>query len=293
MLGILIGFAVVGVLALAYQVFAVLSDTALWFLVALICTLVVTYHYWRPVLDRAARPVSRVTPSPEPTAKPQNPWWNWKSFMAAAFFAAILRGLQDDPRPPYRNAAPRMGGMTTEDSQTPVHFFQQRQATATYWQTAVASLHALRFGTPSDTESTRGLFERTSRELQHQVEQVRATSTSNVDAELVALVQRHLEVDDRMLTILAQIPALMKAYQAEWGTDSAAQSAVQWQDIQAKLVAQPELWEKLPPEGQQIFNDIVELEHQQQEQFREIELMQAVLKERYKGLAFPLPSITP
>jgi hypothetical protein len=292
MLGILIGLALVGALTLAYQVLLVVSDTLLWVLVAIICTLVVTFFYWRPFVDRTAQPASREAPSKEPIAEPQTPWWNWKSLMAMAFFATLLRGLRDDPRPPDPNAG-RISGTATSDLQTALRYVQQRQATAAYWQTAVASLHTLRFGTPSDTESTQGLFERISRKLQQQVEQARAASTTNVDAELIAMVRRHLELDDRMLKILAQIPGLMKAYQVNWGTESAAQSAVQWQEIQAKLVAQPELWEKLPPEGQQIVHDVVALEQQQQEQFREIELMQAVLQERYKGVSFPLPPLEP
>lgn len=103
--------------------------------------------------------------------------------------------------------------------------------------------------------------------------------------------QRHLGWDDQFLSTLAQIPALMQQYQFDPGTDSTHQSGMKWREIQAKLALQPELWEKLSPEMQHQINSDIGFEHQQQKQLREIEIMQAVLQERYKGVQFPLPEI--
>lgn len=170
---------------------------------------------------------------------------------------------------------------------------QRRDATLNYWQTGVANLHGTRFRPPTETESLPEVFERLTRDFRQKIAQARTAATTNVDPELVAMVQRHLVQDDRLLTVLAQIPQLMQTYQVGWGTGSAGQRALQWQQFQARLIAQPELWEKLPPEARQVIDDVVALEEQQQAQFREIELLQAVLQERYRGVAFPLPSLEP
>lgn len=170
---------------------------------------------------------------------------------------------------------------------------QRRAATLNYWQTAVANLHGVRFRPPTETESLPAVFERLTRDFRQKIALARAAATTNVDPELVAMVQRHLEQDDRLLTVLARIPQLMQTYQVGWGTESAGQRALQWQQFQARLIAQPELWEKLQPEARQLIEDVVALEEQQQVQLREIELLQAVLQERYHGVAFPLPSLDP
>lgn len=170
---------------------------------------------------------------------------------------------------------------------------QRRAATLNYWQTAVANLHGVRFRPPTETESLPEVFERLTRDFRQKIAQARVAATANVDPELVAMVQRHLEQDDRLLTVLAQIPQLMQMYPVGWGTEFAGQRALQWQQFRARLIAQPELWEKLPPEARQLIEDVVALEEQQQVQFREIELLQAVLQERYRGVVFPLPSLDP
>ena len=191
-------------------------------------------------------------------------------------------------------APPLRGQSANHDSASFVlQHSRQRQATAAYWQTAVANLHGTRFRPPTETESLPEVFERLTRDFRQKIAQARAVATTNVDPELVAMVQRHLEQDDRLLALLAQIPRLMQTYQVGWGTESAGQRALQWQQFQARLITQPELWEKLPPEAKQLIHDIVEQEEQQQVQFREIELLQAVLQERYRGVAFPLPSLEP
>lgn len=203
--------------------------------------------------------------------------------------------LANDPyfqpnRPPRTSPSQRVSPGNSSNRQSEVN---RQQVTLAYWQVAVAHLHATRFQTPSDTESAKEAFERLTRELKPKVQQARAVSTDNVDSDLVAMVKRHLELDDRVLSTLSQIPQLMKQHQIPVGTETAYQGALQWEEILARLRAQPELWEKLPPEFQQLVNDIVEIEHQEQEQLREIEIQQAVLQERYPNTKFSLPEISP
>jgi len=221
-------------------------------------------------------------------------WLDWKTFITVGLALMAMKVGERAMQPtggPFVTPPPR-GQATNHDSASFQHS-RQRQATAAYWQTAVANLHGTRFRPPTETESLPEVFERLTRDFRQKIAQARVAATANVDPELVAMVQRHLEQDDRLLALLAQIPRLMQTYQVGWGTESAGQRALQWQQFQARLITQPELWEKLPPEAKQLIHDIVEQEEQQQVQFREIELLQAVLQERYRGVAFPLPSLEP
>ncbi|WLD15110.1 hypothetical protein [Planctellipticum variicoloris] len=231
-------------------------------------------------------------------------WLDWKTFIAVGI--AIMatkageRAMQPErglyfPLPAGSSVTQQLRGQIANPDSANFALQQgrTRQATATYWKNAVANLHGIRFRRLTETDSMPEVFERLTRDLQQQVEQARAASTAHVDLELLDMVQRHLEQDDRLLTVLAQIPQLMQAFQVDWGNESAGQRALQWQQIQARLIVQPELMEKLPPEAQQLINDVVALEEQQQAQFREIELLQAILRERYRGVAFPLPPIDP
>lgn len=221
-------------------------------------------------------------------------WLDWKTFITVGLALMAMKVGERAMQPtggPFVTPPPR-GQATNHDSASFQHS-RQRQATAAYWQTAVANLHGTRFRPPTETESLPEVFERLTRDFRQKIAQARVAATANVDPELVAMVQRHLEQDDRLLALLAQIPRLMQTYQVGWGTESAGQQALQWQQFQARLITQPELWEKLPPEAKQLIHDIVEQEEQQQVQFREIELLQAVLQERYRGVTFPLPSLEP
>lgn len=219
-------------------------------------------------------------------------WLDWKTFITVGLALMAMKVGERAMQPtggPFVTPPPR-GQATNHDSASFQHS-RQRQATVAYWQTAVANLHGTRFRPPTETESLPEVFERLTRDFRQKIAQARVAATANVDPELVAMVQRHLEQDDRLLALLAQIPRLMQTYQVGWGTESAGQRALQWQQFQARLITQPELWEKLPPEAKQLIHDIVEQEEQQQVQFREIELLQAVLQERYRGVVFPLPSL--
>jgi hypothetical protein len=231
-------------------------------------------------------------------ARPQkaDTWLDWKTFITVGLALMAMKAGERAMQPtrgPFVTP-PLRGQAANHDSASFVlQQNRQRQATAAYWQTAVANLHGTRFRPPKETESLPEVFERLTRDFRQKIALARAAATANVDPELVAMVQRHLEQDDRLLTVLAQIPQLMQTYQVGWGTESAGQRALQWQQFQARLIAQPELWKKLPPETRQLIEDVVALEAQQQMQFREIELLQAVLQERYRGVVFPLPSLDP
>ncbi len=241
----------------------------------------------------------RFQPARVPLAQTSKGWRAVVSrVMTTAGFVVLLGIVALSNR--WRDQGPPVPSRTDQEKRivwmSPEAFREQQQrraATLNYWQTAVANLHGTRFRPPTETESLPEVFERLTRDFRQKIAQARAAATTNVDPELVAMVQWHLEQDDRLLAVLGQIPQLMQTYQVGFGTESAGQRALQWQQFQARLIAQPELWEKLQPEARQLIEDVVALEERQQVQLREIEVLQAVLQERYRGVTFPLPSLEP
>ena len=121
---------------------------------------------------------------------------------------------------------------------------------------------------------------------------VRSASTSNVDPELVQIATRHLAVDEQYLELKVKMDSLMQQERLPSPKDSVDQRMELTQVILNLLATNPEAVEALPagPERDLVEKGL-ELEQTRQEQFREIEIMQATLQERYKGTAFPLPTI--
>jgi|GEM_PF-5379365 len=276
----------------------------------LICILVFCGVFGILIWYRGTRLLERLWPNtfrkPPTTTPPQKSDFDrglTTGILLAIVVLPMLRGILtdffNDGRPSVQKVAgwpsttpgkPASPGATPNNQQA-VQRYHSQQATLKYWQFAVADLHSIRFGNPSETESAEAYYQRMSRELRQKVKQARAASTTHVDPDLIAMVKRHLELDDRILSSLSQIPRLMKQHQIKRETEPASHGALKWEDILAKLKAQPELWETLPSELQQLINEAVELEHQEFKQLSEIQIQQAVLQERYRGTMFPLPEI--
>lgn len=168
-----------------------------------------------------------------------------------------------------------------------------RRATLGYWQTAVANLHVTRFQAPAGQEPAEEYYRRLRQELKQLTAAARSAPTSQVDADLVRLVTRHLELDDLLLQFMEQVAEYMKDQQLPAPTDTFDQRMQLTKKIHQAVELQPEIMEKLP-EGpvREFLETGIRLESLQEDQFHEIEVMQAVLQERYRGLSFPLPTLT-
>lgn len=230
-------------------------------------------------------------PREESSPDAESPWQSdWKSapWWAIGFCAAALLIPRSD------NAQP--GARDRSASSASANFVvqrnQQRLATVTYWQTAVANLHAIRFETPSGKESFEKYQERMFQQLRSLTSTARSTSTANVDAELLQMATRHLSVDEQYLELKTKMDKLMQQERLPSPKDSVDQRMELTQVILNLLATNPEAVEALPagPERDLVEKGL-ELEQTRQEQYREIEIMQATLQERYKGTAFPLPTI--
>ena len=237
----------------------------------------------------------------EPTAPPQQglPFWkDWKTFIAAGILYAVVKPSMR----PQQHINPSPGPINTSVSsskeispqESVKQWSQQRQATSAYWQTAVANLHLIRFQMPSGDEAAGSYADRLFQQLQSLLNAAKSASTASVDPSLIDMTRRHLAIDDQLLGIKAEIDALMKREKISSDTVAVGQRVNQWQSFIERVQADPSLLENLP-EGPErtVIEKMIELELQRLEQLREIEIMQAVLQERYRGTQFALPEISP
>ncbi len=170
--------------------------------------------------------------------------------------------------------------------------FLRSQATAVYWQSAVANLHAVRFQTPAGQEPAEKYYERIVQQLRLGTDAAKSASTVNVDPELAQMVSKHLAVDNEFLQLKRELDEFMRRQQLPAPTDTIDQRMAISQSLLGIAQANPEVLEKMTTGAERdwIEKGLV-LERLREDQFREIEIMQAVLRERYKGAAFPLPAI--
>lgn len=298
---VLLALASWGAGSLGYQLLLLLSDAALWFLVVLTClALVVTHNYWRPRFDRVVEPLLGSTGKESQGSK-----LNWKTIIAMGIMIAFIRPIWErstQPKsgpfvPPPRGSAvnPQLRGRVPAPDSVDfaIHRNQKRQATAAYWQTAVANFHAIRFETPSGKEPFEKYQDRMFQQLRSLTNTARSAPTANVDAELVQMATRHLAVDEQYLELKTKLDTLMQQKQLPSPKDSVDQRTELTHVILNLLATNPKAIEALPagPE-RDLFEKGLELEHTRQVQHREIEIMQATLQARYKGTAFLLPTIS-
>lgn len=287
-----------GAWSLGYQLL-LLSDTTLllWAFIACVA-LVLTHGYWRPRFDRMVEPLLKSKEKESQGSK-----WDWKTFVAMGIAIVVFKAVQESREPnrrfvpPPRGSAvyPQLRGQVPDSGSVDfaIQRNQKRQATATYWQTAVANLHAIRFETPTGQESFEKYQERMFQQLRSLTSTARSAPTTNVDPELAQMATRHLAVDEQYLELKKQADALIQRLHISSPTTTVEQ-ATELTNVFLNLMAtSPEAIDKLPagPE-RDLLEKGLELEQTRQEQFREIEIMQATLQERYKGTAFPLPTIS-
>lgn len=171
---------------------------------------------------------------------------------------------------------------------------QRRDANLHYWKLTVADLHLIRFQTPSGQEAAEKYYEQMIQQLQQLTEVAKRTSTVNVDADLVQMAARHVAIEDELIQMKGQLDEFMKNEKLKRPEDTLDQRTAMSQLLLGSIQEDPNLIEKLPagPIREWIKKGL-RVEEQRQQQFRDIELMQAVLQERYRGTSFPLPTVDP
>lgn len=233
------------------------------------------------------------TPSPAATKRQSTMDWYDFTFYGATFMGCVAmvtvagRGVAQLSN---RESGHSLGDQP-QSAPRNFEFLQRRARTLAYWQTAVVNLHQVRFSTPSGEEPASTYLGRTFRSLQNQVDHAKPMSTVDVDQDLVAMARRHLEVDSGFLQLKQKIDDLMKRENITADADTISDRMAEWQNIVARVQADPALSEKLPEEARHLLEDVFELEQKRVDELREIEIMRAVLQERYRGTKFPLPEI--
>lgn len=167
------------------------------------------------------------------------------------------------------------------------------KSTSGYWQSTVADLHTIRFETPAGQQAAEEYYERIFQQLRLQTNAAKSASKIDVDPELVQLVSRHLMVEDQFIQLRQKVMEYLEQQQTPLPADTVDQRMAMMQLLLGILELNPEALEKMSPGPERDFiENGIELEQLRQVQFREIEIMQATLRERYKGMAFPLPAIS-
>lgn len=229
--------------------------------------------------DRIERHFNR-KPTEAPTPAPQD-GSNWKTYVVVGFLLAMRANgaIQREQYEAGQQARAR-----------------QLQAKMSYWQTSVADFHQIRFQLPAGDEHAGKFYEDMFNSLRQLTDRVKAATTADVDQDLVAMAIRHLAVEDRMIQFKADVEELMKQENipAPAGTDTMDQRMTQWQSIVARIDADPSIFDNLPQGPMRtLLETVFELDQLRLDQLREIEIMQAVLQERYPGTKFPLPEVGP
>lgn len=293
-------FAGWGALVLTYQLISALGEFAAWFLLAIVCiALAATYRSWKPGLDRW---FARVLP--EPHSKSEEVWIYCRAIIMNIIGAVIGMGIfryiqQEDQqdqllRNPARFPSQRV---SSENSTTSINQnyeqAQRRELTRLYWQAAVANLHVLRFTTPTGEQSAAEYMKEYFDELDARVHLAKATSTHHVEPDLLQMAQRHLALDEQCLQLKPQLEQLQG--QSKKSADTTLDEGNSaWLFARTLLQLDPELLNKIlaGPE-RELVKKVLEIEEQREGQLREIEIMQAVLRERLPGTPFSLPSLEP
>lgn len=239
-----------------------------------------------------------------PTASLNNPdhidWlkviaW-FLTFVTFGLVFSIVRNGFGEPRSQSRKSEPRMYSTEEVDDVRKIIGAQSAKignASQQYWQTAVANLHSIRFATPSGHESAEVFYERMVAELRQLIDAARSDSTVNVDSELVQMVTRHLAIEDQLLQKKQKMDEFIKREKLPAPKDTVDQRMAITQLLLGAAQDDSDILKNLPPGPERDFLEYgLQFEHKRLEQLREIEVMQAVLQERYKGVRFPLPAIS-
>lgn len=217
------------------------------------------------------------------------------TFMTFAIVYGLARLGFDVPRPQSRKSEPRMYSTAEVDDVRKIIGAQSAKignASQQYWQTAVANLHSIRFETPSGQESAEVFYERMVAQLRQLIDAARSASTVNVDSELVQMVTRHLAIEDQFLQMKQKLDEFMKREKLPALKDTVDQRMAITQLFLGTVQDNSQILKNLPPGPERDFLEYgLQFEQKRLEQMHEVEIMQAVLQERYKGVGFPLPAI--
>lgn len=244
----------------------------------------------RLVVYRCRQPdPSRDPLPPENVPQPVRSKGFWGQFanafgatLAFCTFAMLIHGHNQSQRtstlPPVQAISKQSSGGLTTGSKT-----QQ------YWQTAIAALHPHRFDAAQDSKGgALRDWRRRLDEYRSVVSRAQAASVSDVDLDLVAMAQRHFEVDN---AYLKRQEGLLKATTdlAPNPQALAAMERLSFDEL-VNRIAQAAQDGQLPKDVHESWKATVDRENLEKS-FFEIEVMQARLQERYKadGRLFLLP----
>lgn len=278
------------------------TDALLIVFCLLVCGFVILV--WRLGNHIEKRFKLRSEEKPQPQAVKTAPTSNgWQTVILIGVAFAIARGLRDnnEPKGPYSHVPMLTPTTLPNQSQgrpsnaasleSPARV-RRPQATLSYWQNSVASLQELRFSVPTGNEPAGKVVDDMFARLRMLADKAQAAPITDVDQDLVNMVRQLLDVDRGFLRLKAEADELSKQKRIPTDAVSVDQRMSEWQQLLLAVQTNPNLLESLPESPERtLIERTIALEQKRVDQLKQIEIMQAVLQERYPGTMFPLPNL--
>ncbi|MEQ8637437.1 hypothetical protein [Gimesia maris] len=234
----------------------------------------------------------------EEKSEKSNSLFSWSNLvgMFLLFFVSqfLIASLDKNKKPFNSNWYPHRPGF---NSVTKLDAMKKAVAKSSeaYWNSNVVPLHTYRFRKHESDEPYNEYFLKFLCGYKQTVRQISISSNSMAngtgpfnrpDPELVKMVNTQLELDKQ---IIALIDDLMTKISGKTVMNKTAPAS---QEIEESFSEMENFdLSKLNEEQLQFLNHYNNLSERQSEQFHEIEIMQAVMRERYPGTGFNLPDL--
>ncbi|EAQ80674.1 hypothetical protein [Blastopirellula marina] len=246
------------------------------------------YGFRFPKASDSVADVSSSTPSVDRKFD----WEQWLGIPIALIVAAAIlvsrpRENQFPPIPGVRRPANHYVPRQLAEPKTSSTQYKRAEK---LWQATIAARHLDRFALmPHDPMHQQTLAQLHS-EMRGSVDRAKIASQNfaDVDADLVDLSRRLLEIDERELQLVHQFQNFASEMNLPQEVLSVEAQLASWEVFEDLTDEQRE---QLPAEFRNMRNEAVEFMNGKQDQFREIELMQATLRERYQTKGFILPEV--
>tara|TARA_R110002049_G_scaffold119431_3_gene273689 strand:+ start:1701 stop:2453 length:753 start_codon:yes stop_codon:yes gene_type:complete len=230
-----------------------------------------------------------------------NSGFTWQNIVKGLIILGIskiwLDSVNENRKPINSNWYPPRPGFNSAPKLDVAKQVKQEVAKSSeaYWNSNVVPLHTYRFRKHASDEPYNEYFLKFLRGYKETVGQTSLTSNSMAvgtassrppDPELVKMVKQQLELDKQLLALIDDLMTKIS------GKTVMNKTAPTSQEIEESATVMENLdLSKLNEEQLQFLNHYNELNERQSEQFHEIEIMQAVMRERYPGTKFNLPDL--
>jgi len=222
--------------------------------------------------------------------------WGWLLVIWSVFY--VTHGYPPFGKPPEQERL-RPSYVSPQNLLTDTQVLNG-QATENYWKVAVADLHRSRFSNLfiEDQNEQAGIyFDRILVDMKFRLQDAQYATNppvvafvAGIDGDLMEMSKRHLDYDLEYMKILGELLELYKTIGVPKDTESIGLRKEQGVDFMLRAIDDPSFLDQISDDKvRSLLQRAVELEDLKLGQYREIEIMQARMQERFKENNFPLP----